>query len=170
VLSPNDAAAGGFKNIGLKNMAIASTVRGSHNDGINSSLYAPVVKNLTDKRNLNKVIPGGSKAMLDLNEIDRYYNLDNDTPDRGRNHHKNSSLSLRSSFDYMDLNLNQGMHLNKQGLNSHRNLPQKIFKEDATPGGNLSGDESAYEKKMKMPNLNAPKAEFQREIGVNLDF
>ena len=37
MLSPNDAATGGFKNIGLKNMAIASTVRGSQNDGNNSS-------------------------------------------------------------------------------------------------------------------------------------
>jgi hypothetical protein len=116
------------------------------------------------------VVPGGSKATLDLNEIDRYYNLENDTtPERGRNNQNASSLSLRSSFDYMDLNLNEGMHLRRPGSNTHRNLPSKSFKEDATPAGNLSGDESVYEKKMKMPNLNALKADYQREIGINLD-
>lgn len=71
----------------------------------------------------------------------------------------------------MDLNLNEGLHLEKRsGNKTHRNLPQKVFKEDATPdGGNFSGDESVYEKKMKMPNMNAPKADYQREIGINLD-
>jgi hypothetical protein len=71
----------------------------------------------------------------------------------------------------MDLNLNEGLHLEKRsGINTHRNLPSKAFKEDVTPGGgNNSGDESVYEKKMRMPNLNLPKADYQREIGVNLD-
>ena len=64
--------------------------------------------------------------MLDLNEIDRYYNLENDTtPERSRNNQNASSLSLRSSFDYMDLNLNEGMHLRRPGSNTHRHLPSK---------------------------------------------
>ncbi len=71
----------------------------------------------------------------------------------------------------MDLNLNEGLHLEKKhGNNTHRNLPSKVFKEDVTPGGgNNSGDESVYEKKMRMPNMNLTKADYQREIGVNLD-
>ncbi len=159
-------------------MANAQTVRGSQNGVSNSkvSSFAPVVNPLTTKNgNYNKVAPGGIKGSLDLNEIDQYYNLNDDTtPDRGRNHQNSSSLSLRSSFDYMDLNLNEGLHLEKRGGNkTHRNLPQKVFKEDVKPlvGGanNLSGDESVYEKKMKMPNMNAPKADYQREIGINLD-
>ena len=122
--SPNGAA-GNFKGVGLKNMANVSTVRGSHNGGNKPTQYAPVVNSLTAKgANVNKVAPGGSKATLDLNEIDRYYNLENDTtPERGRNHLNGSSLSLRSSFDYMDLNLNEGMHLQRPPANTHRNLP-----------------------------------------------
>lgn len=131
-------------------MANAPTVRGSQNGTSNSkvSSFAPVVNTLTTKNgNYNKVAPGGSgglKASLDLNELDNYYNLNDTTPDRGRNHHNSSSLSLRSSFDYMDLNLNEGLHLEKRsGNKTHRNLPQKVFMEDATPdGGNFSGDES----------------------------
>jgi hypothetical protein len=81
-------------------------------------------------------------------------------------------MSLRSSFDYMDLNLNEGLHLRKQppAAKSHRELAKKTYKEDQTPeGGITSGDESVYEKKMKMPNFNASKQDYQREIGINLD-
>jgi len=38
--------------------------------------------------------------------------MNDTTPDHGRNHLNQSSLSLRSSFDYMDLNLNHGLKLN----------------------------------------------------------
>lgn len=41
---------------------------------------------------------------------------------------------------------------------------KKSYKED-----NWSGDESVFNKQMKMPNVNANKADYQKEIGLNLD-
>lgn len=60
----------------------------------------------------------------------------------------------------MDLNLNEGMHVTKKpDRKSHRDLAKKTFKEDETLI-NLSGDESVYEKKMKMPNFNSNKLDY----------
>jgi hypothetical protein len=44
-------------------------------------------------------------------------------------------------------------------------LKKKTFKEDQDI---FSGDESVYEKQMKMPNLNLNEVDYQKEIGVNL--
>lgn len=41
---------------------------------------------------------------------------------------------------------------------------RKSYKED-----NWSGDESVFNKQMKMPNVNNNKIEYQQEIGLNLD-
>lgn len=41
---------------------------------------------------------------------------------------------------------------------------RKTFQED-----NWSGDESVFNKQMKMPNVNLNKVDYQKEIGLNLD-
>lgn len=61
-------------------------------------------------------------------------------------------LSARSSFDYLDVNLNHGMDLvSKSRLQNSSRLRKKSFKEDHDL---FSGDESVHEKQMKMPNVN----------------
>lgn len=106
----------------------------------------------------------------DLDGMDGYYMFDEDgTPrdffnQRGRNA---SHLSVRDTFDYLDVNLNHGMDLvPKSKLQKHsKDLHKKSFKEDQDI---FSGDESVYEKQMKMPNINQNEADYQKEIGVNL--
>jgi len=41
---------------------------------------------------------------------------------------------------------------------------RKNYKEDK-----WSGDESVFDKQMKMPNVNANKLDYQKEIGLNLE-
>lgn len=74
--------------------------------------------------------------------------------------------SLRSSFDYIDVNMNDAMKVVGDATLTGRGSRffKKTYKED-----NWSGDESVFNKQMKMPNVHATKQEYQREIGLNLD-
>ena len=65
--------------------------------------------------------------------------------------------SLRSSFDYLDVNLNDAMKVAGNATLTGRGSKflQKQFKED-----NWSDDESVYNKQMKMPNVNANKIDY----------
>jgi hypothetical protein len=76
-------------------------------------------------------------------------------------------VSLRSSYDYPDVDMN--VALKTIGQNTHTGRGKKFsvakhFKED-----NWLADESIYLKQMKMPNFNTNKIEYQGQIGINLD-
>lgn len=64
---------------------------------------------------------------------------------------------MRSSFDYLDIDLNDAMKTAGNATNAGRGAKflQKKFKED-----NWSDDESVYNKQMKMPNVNANKIDY----------
>lgn len=88
------------------------------------------------------------------------------TPFLNLSHH-HEPRSLRSSFDYADVDLNNAM--NVIGKPAHTGRGQKFvsvkhFKEDR-----WSDDESVYLKQMKMPNVHNNKVDYQREIGINLN-
>jgi hypothetical protein len=74
--------------------------------------------------------------------------------------------SLRSSFDYIDVNMNEAMKVAGENTLTGRasRFFRKTFKED-----NWSGDESLFNKQMKMPNVHVNRIEYQKEIGLNLD-
>lgn len=73
---------------------------------------------------------------------------------------------MRSSFDYIDVNMNEAMKVVGEATLTGRGSRffKKSYKED-----NWSGDESVFNRQMKMPNVNANKADYQKEIGLNLD-
>jgi hypothetical protein len=72
--------------------------------------------------NLGRVTPGQS---IDLDGIENYYQFDEDGSPKNffRQMGRNAShLSVRDSFDYLDVNLNHGMDLNPKSrlAASHR--------------------------------------------------
>lgn len=76
-------------------------------------------------------------------------------------------MSLRSSYDYIDIDMAAAMRTGGENALAGRGsrfFKKKTFKED-----NWSGDESVFNRQMKMPNVNTTKQEYQREIGINLE-
>lgn len=83
------------------------------------------------------------------------------------NSHHQEPKSLRSSFDYADIDLNNAMSVIGKPTITGRGqkfVSVKHFKED-----NWSDDESVYVKQMKMPNVHTNKIQYQKEIGINLN-
>ncbi len=81
---------------------------------------------------------------------------------------KKDAFSLRSSYDYPDVDMNVALKVIGQNTFTGRGKKfsvAKHFKED-----NWLADDSIYLKQMKMPNYNANKQEYAAQIGINLDY